>query len=45
MSELVTAPVDVFRAMPSGKGGKSALVLMENVYGGEPPVAEIVQPA
>jgi len=45
MRELVTAPVDELRLTPSGKGGKSALVLTENVYGGEPPVAEIVQPA
>jgi hypothetical protein len=45
MRELLTAPVDALRAMPSGKGGKSALLLIENVYGGEPPVAEIVQPA
>jgi hypothetical protein len=33
-----------FSAIPSGSGGKSALVLTENVYGGVPPLAAIVHP-
>jgi hypothetical protein len=34
-----------FSDIPSGNGGKLALVLTEKEYGGVPPVAEIVQPA
>lgn len=42
---LLTSPVLAFRDMPSGNGGELALVLIEKVYGGEPPVADMVQPA
>jgi len=45
MSELVTAPVLAFSDIPSGKGAKRGSALKEKVYGGEPPVAVIVQPA
>ena len=38
-------PVDAFRDMPSGNGGKLEPVFREKVYGGEPPEAAIVQPA
>lgn len=38
-------PVVAFRDIPSGSGGKLESVLTENVYGGEPPLATIVQPA
>jgi hypothetical protein len=37
-------PVLASRDIPSGNGGKLELVLMEYVYGGEPPLATIVQP-
>jgi hypothetical protein len=33
------------RDIPSGSGGKSGLVLKEYVYGGDPPLATMVQPA
>jgi hypothetical protein len=45
ISELVIAPVLGSRDMPSGNGGKFVSVLTEKVYGGVPPVAEMVQPA
>jgi len=45
ISELLTLPVDALRDIPSGNGGKLELVLTENAYGGEPPLAAIVQPA
>jgi hypothetical protein len=38
-------PVVELRAIPSGNGGKLEFVLTEKVYGGEPPLATIVQPA
>jgi hypothetical protein len=38
-------PVDALRDIPSGKGEKLELVLTENVYGGVPPLAAIMQPA
>ena len=42
---LVMAPVLALRDIPSGNGGKLEFGLTENVYGEEPPLAEIVQPA
>jgi hypothetical protein len=42
---LVMSPVVGSRDIPSGRGGLLEAVLTEKVYGGEPPVAEIVQPA
>ena len=39
------APVLELSDIPSGNGGKLALLLIEKVYGGVPPVAVIVQPA
>ena len=44
MSELVMAPVEELRARPSGRGGKLPVVSMEKVYGGVPPLTEMVQP-
>jgi hypothetical protein len=41
----VMLPVVASRDMPSGRGGLLGPVLTEKVYGGEPPVAVIVQPA
>jgi hypothetical protein len=38
-------PVVALRDVPSGNGGKLELVLTEYVYGGEPPLVTIVQPA
>ena len=37
-------PVPAFNAMPSGNGGKFKLLVTEKVYGGNPPLAAIVQP-
>ena len=42
---LLSSPVLAFSDIPSGSDGKFKLVLTENVYGGEPPVAVIVHPA
>ena len=44
MSALLITPVLALIDMPSGSGGKFVLVPTENVYGGVPPVAVIVQP-
>jgi hypothetical protein len=41
----VTSPVEEFTDMPSGNGAILAFELTENVYGGAPPVATIVQPS
>jgi len=45
ISKLLMTPVPALRDMPSGNGGKLAFVLTEYAYGGEPPLATIVQPA
>lgn len=37
-------PVLASRDIPSGNGGKLELVLMEYVYGGDPPLATMAQP-
>jgi hypothetical protein len=45
ISELLIFPVLGLSDIPSGSGEKLGFVLTEYVYGVEPPVAMMVQPA